>query len=124
MNFEPKTKEQIEDGKLWPKGEYGFEIVEAEEKKSSAGNDMFEIRVRVSNGNGVSRTLTDYLLPKRAGKLYSCCAAIGLLDKYRSGMLADDDFIGGRGKVLLAVEKGKNGYPPRNVIEDYLAGRS
>ncbi|MGH9354098.1 MAG: hypothetical protein ACRD2G_18370 [Terriglobia bacterium] len=122
MNFEPKTKEQIEDGKLWTKGEYGFEVVAAEEKKSAAGNDMFEVRVRVSNGNGASRTLTDYLLPKRAGKLYSCCAALGLLDKYRSGVLAADDFMGGRGKLLLAVEKGKNGYPPRNVIEDYISG--
>jgi hypothetical protein len=121
MNFEPKTKKQIEDAKLWPKGEYGFEIVEAKEAKSKAGNDMFELRVRVSNGNGASRVLTDYLMPARAGKLYSCCAAIGLLDKYRSGVLADDDFIGGQGKVLLAVEKGKNGYPPRNVIEDYIA---
>lgn len=121
MNFEPKTKEQIEDAKLWPKGEYGFEIVEAKEAKSKAGNEMFELRVRVSNDDGASRVLTDYLMPKRAGKLYSCCAAIGLLDKYRSGVLAHDDFIGGRGKVLLAVEKGKNGYPPRNVIEDYNA---
>lgn len=121
MNFAPKTKEQIEDEKLWPKAEYGFEIVDAEEKKSGAGNDMFEIVVRVSNGNGTSRKLTDYLLPKRAGKLYSCCAAIGLLDKYRSGVLSADDFIGGRGKLLLSVEKGKNGFPPRNVIEEYNA---
>jgi hypothetical protein len=121
MQFEPKTREQIEDEKLWPKGTYGFEIIEAKEAKSKAGNEMFELRVRLSNGNGLRRVLTDYLMPQRAGKLYSCCAAIGLLDKYRSGVLAADDFIGGRGKALLAVEKGKNGYGPRNVIEDYDA---
>jgi len=121
MRFEPKTKQQIEDGKLLPKGEYGFEIVEALEKKSAAGNEMFEIRVRVSNGNGVSRVLTDYLLPKRAAKLYSCCAAVGLLDKYKSGTLSDDDFIGGRGKLKLGIEKDKSGqYPPKNVVVDYV----
>ncbi len=121
MNFEPKTKEQIEDEKLWPKGEYGFEIVEAKEAKSKAGNEMFEIRVRVSDDDGASRVLTDYLLPKRAEKLYGCCAALGLLNKYNSGVLSHDDFVGGKGKLLLAVEKGKNGYRPRNVIEDYNA---
>jgi hypothetical protein len=121
MTFEPKTKEQIEDAKLWPKGEYGFEIIDAAEKKSAAGNEMFEIEVRLSNGKGASKELTDYLLPKRAEKLYGCCAAIGVLDKYRSGTLSQDDFVGGRGKVALIVEKGKNGFPPRNAIESYIS---
>ena len=121
MQFEPKTKQQIEDGKLFPKGDYSFEIIDASEKKSAAGNDMFEIRLRVSNGNGASRVLTDYLLPKRVAKLYACCAAIGLLDKYKSGTLSDDDFIGGHGKLKLGIEKDKAGqYSPKNVVVDYL----
>ncbi len=121
MEFQAKSKQEIEDSKLWPKGSYGFEILEAQETKSKAGNEMFEIRVRVSDDDGASRVLTDYLLPKRAEKLYGCCAALGLLDKYNSGVLSHDDFVGGTGKLLLAVEKGKNGYPPRNVIQEYNA---
>jgi hypothetical protein len=94
MDFQPQTEKQIADSKLLPKGNYDFEIVDAEEKKSSAGNDMIELKVQVSKGNGLARTLPDYLVPKRAEKLRHCCAACGLLEKYERGVLADDDFVG------------------------------
>src|ERR1700685_2226750 len=119
MNFQPKTEQQIADSRLLPKGEYDFEIIDAEEKTSAAGNDMVELKVRVTNANDLSRTLTDYLLPKRAGKLRNCCAACGILDKYDSGCVSHDDFPGRKGRLKLAVEK-KKGYEPRNVVADYL----
>jgi hypothetical protein len=119
MNFEPKSEKEITDSRLLPKGECDFEIIDAAEKKSAADNDMIELKVRVSNGTGQPRTLTDYLLPKRAGKLRNCCAACGLLDKYENGCLSDDDFPGKRGRLKLGIEK-KKGYPERNVIADYL----
>jgi hypothetical protein len=94
MNFQPQTEKQIADGKLLPRGNYDFEILDAEEKTSSAGNAMIELKVQVANGNGASRILPDYLVPKRAEKLRHCCAVCGLLEKYESGVLADDDFVG------------------------------
>jgi hypothetical protein len=119
VNFEPKSEKEIADGRLLPKGEYDFEIIDAAEKKSAANNDMIELKVRVLNGTGQPRTLADYLLPKRAGKLRNCCAACGLLDKYENGCLSDDDFPGKRGRLKLGIEKRK-GYADRNVIADYL----
>ena len=92
MQFQPKTEKEIAEGKLLPKGEYDFEIIDATEKTSAAGNDMIELTLRVSNGDGMARVLTDYLLPKRAGKLRNCCAACGVLQKYESGVVSDDDF--------------------------------
>jgi hypothetical protein len=120
MQFEPKTEKEIAESRLLPKGEYDFEIIDAKETTSAAGNNMIELKLRVSNGNGLARTLTDYLLARRAAKLLNCCAACGLLDKYESGVVSDDDFPGKRGRLKLAVEK-KKGWPDRNVIADYVA---
>src|ERR1700686_4461052 len=119
MQFQAKTKQKIDDERLLPKGDYDFEIEDAEEKTSAAGHGMIELAVRVSNGNGHARKLTDYILPQRAEKLRNCCAACGILDKYNSGTVSDDDFPGKRGRLKLVVEK-KKGYAPRNVIADYL----
>src|SRR6516164_8014693 len=92
MEFQAKTKQQIDDERLLPRGSYDFLIEAAEEKTSAAGNGMIELTVRVSNGNGQSRKLTDYILPQRAEKLRNCCAACGLLDKYEHGAVNDNDF--------------------------------
>jgi hypothetical protein len=122
MNFQPKTEKEIADSKLLPKGSYAFLVLEAAEKTSSNNNPMLELKLRVSNGNGLSRTLFDYLLPQRADKLRHAAAACGVLDRYDAGEVSDSDFRGKRGRLMLAVEKGKKGYPDKNVVEDYLAG--
>ncbi len=122
MQFNPCSEQEISDRKLLPKGDYDFEILDAWEKASEAGNPMIELKVRVSkNGNGLTRVLADYLLPKRPEKLRHCCAACDLIGEYESGSLNDEDFRGKRGRLKLAVEKGRNGYFPRNVIEDYIS---
>jgi hypothetical protein len=87
------------------KGDYDYEILDACERKSSRGNDMFEITVRVLNGNGAAHDLTDYLLPTRS-ELLNSCSSCGLLDKYNSGLLTADDFPG---RLRLGVEK-KRGF--------------
>ena len=120
MQFKPCSDQEIEEKKLWAKGDYPFEITDAEEKTSQGGNSMFQLGVKISRADGGTRTLTDYVLPKRAEKFKHCCAACRLLEKYETGVLSDDDFVGKRGKLRLIVEKGKNGYPDRNVIADYL----
>jgi hypothetical protein len=121
MQFNPCSAQEIADRKLLPKGVYDFEILDALEKTSGAGNEMIELTVSVSkNGNGPGRTLADYLLPKRPEKLRHCCAACELMAEYDSGSLCDGDFKGKRGRLKLAVEKGRGGYPDRNIIEDYL----
>ena len=105
----------------WPKGEYDFEILDAWEKKSAGGKEMIELKVQVSDGDGETRTLRDFLLSKRAEKLRHCAAVCGLIDKYVTGLLSNDDFVGKRGRLKLGVEKDKSGkYPAKNVVVDYL----
>jgi hypothetical protein len=121
MNFQPKTEQEIAENKLWPRGDYDFEIMDAREKNSGAGNEMIELKVKITRPDGSSRVVTDYVLPKRPEKFLHCCAACGLLDKYRKGLVADDDFVAKRGKIKLGIEKDrKHTYPDKNVVLDYI----
>ena len=124
MEFKPRTEQEIQDSKLWKKGDYDFEIVDAEEKQSKAGKTMIELRLRITDGKN-ARTISDYLLDETAGKLRHAASACGLLAKYDSGALADSDFKGKRGKLLLGVEKDrKKVYPDKNVVLDYVCAES
>jgi hypothetical protein len=124
MQFNPSTEQELSDRKLLPKGDYDFEILDAWEKTSEAGNPMIEVKVRVSrNGGGLTRTLSDYLHARKPEKLRHCCAACELMEEYETGSLNEDDFKGKHGRLRLAVERGRNGYASRNVIEDYLTSR-
>ncbi len=125
MEFNPSTEQEISDRKLLPRGDYDFEILDAWEKTSDAGNPMIEVKVRVSrNGSSnLARVLPDYLHARRPDKLRHCCAACDLMAEYESGSLNEDDFKGKRGRLRLNVERGRHGYASRNVIEDYLVSR-
>ena len=121
MQFDPHTEKEIAEAKLWPKGVYTFEITEACEKVSqSSGNPMIQLKIKLSDGNGKVRTISDYLTAGQAGKLRHAAAATGLLDRYETGSLTDRDFLGKRGKLKLGIEKGKDGYPDKNTVIDYL----
>lgn len=123
MNFKPYTEQEIADRKLWPKGDCAFEITDASETVSQqGGNSMIELKVKISRPDRLPKTITDYLLEKTPEKFRHCCEACGLLAKYESGVVSDDDFVGKRGRLRLAIEKAKknSGYPDRNVIADYV----
>jgi len=122
MNFQPRTEKEIAESKLWPKGEYDFEVVEAFEKVSqSGGNPMIELKLRLSNGKGPARTVSDYLLAETPEKLRHAADACGVLDRYDSGKLSDTDFRGKRGRLKLGIEKDrKHKYPDKNVVLGYV----
>lgn len=122
MIFEPKTEQEIIEGKLWPKGEYGFEVVEASEKNSKAsGKPMIELKLKLSDGKGHGRTISDYLLAETPEKLRHAADACGLIDRYNTGNLAGNEFRGKRGKLKLGIEKDrKKVYPDKNVVLDYV----
>jgi len=107
MNFEPRTEQEIQDSKLWKKGDYDFECLEGADKTSkTSGKPMIELRLRLTD-NKTARTITDYLLAETPEKLRHAASACGLLDKYDSGDLPGTAFKGKKGKVRLGVEKDK-----------------
>jgi hypothetical protein len=120
MRFKPSTEDEIAAGKLWPKGFYAFQVIEAEEKVSaSKGNPMIELTIELTRPDGTKRLVKDYLLPQRPEKLLHAATTCGVQDKYFAGVLSEDDFVGKRGRLEIGLEKSKD-YPTKNVVKDYL----
>lgn len=120
MKFTPKTEEEINADGLIPAGEYPFEITEATDQFSKAGNEMIVLRVIVFHGSGES-IIYDYLMEAVAYKLHHAAAACGLLEQYNSGNLDAALFEYKTGRCKVAIQKDKSGnYPDRNVIRDYI----
>jgi hypothetical protein len=111
--------------KLLKSAWYDATISEASEQQSRRGNDMMKITVVVDDGAGEHRIFTDYLTDTSLGgvKLRHACAARGVLAKFESGLIDQSDFPGPL-RVKVGVEKGKGGFGPRNVLEDYAAADS
>ena len=121
MNFEPKTEKQIQEERLLPEGAYDFEIIEATDETSKAGNDMIKIKMIIHHEERARGPVTDYLMPSFPSKLRHCCDSIGLLAEYEKGTLEAMFFVGLTGKVKLVIKEDKAGtYPPKNEVKDYV----
>ncbi len=129
MQFKPKTQEEImfESNaiSLIMPGIYSFEVVEATNKLSKAGNEMIELKLKVWDDNGRERIIFDYLLESMAHKLKHFCESAGLLDKYEMGNIDEMDCMGKSGLVDIIIQKGNKKpdgsmYADRNSVKDYL----
>lgn len=121
MKVQPKTEQQIAASGLIPPGVYPFEIFEAEEMQSKAGNDMIRLHLTVFV-NGSSRRLYDYLLQSMERKLRNVAKELGLLSQYEAGELQAEYFAGKSGYCKVGIQKDKTGeWPDRNTVLDYVA---
>ncbi len=82
---------------------------------------MIEINVEITRKDGARKFVRDWLLPQRPMKLLRACMACGVENKYRDGVLSDDDLLGKRGRLKLGIERASGEYPRRNVVVDYLS---
>jgi len=115
VKFDPKDAVN-----LIPDGEYDAEIVDAEETKSKAGNDMMKLTVKVFPGGG-DRIVFDYaVVPKTLYKLKQLAAAVGEGAKFAAGQLEPSDLRGKGCRVTIETEAGKNGFDDKNAIRRYL----
>lgn len=107
---------------LLPEGEYDFEITDAEEAVSRAGNEMIKISCKVAAE--IPRFLNDYLVgsEKAFWKVKSLCASVGIENMQPGMVLEPSDLIGKTGVCVVAIEQdeydGNN--VERNTINDYL----
>lgn len=121
MQFKPKSEKEISEENLLPNGEYDFEVTAALDAKSASGNEMIKLQLNVFDDNGNLRIIFDYLLESMAFKLRHAADACGVIDKYESGSLVADDFMGKTGRLKLAIQKDKTGdYPDKNTVRDYI----
>jgi len=121
MNFKPLSSTEAAALQLFPKGIYDFEVIDGDDKVSEAGNPMIELKLKVTNADGASRMVRDYLLEQWPIKLRHAAEACGLIDEYEAGELVGTDFIGKTGKLTLKIEKDKaKKFPDKNAVSDYV----
>lgn len=119
MQFQPKTEKEILEESLIPPGCYGFEVIKAEAKKSKAGNDMIELKLKVFEDADHGVFVTDYLMEAMAFKLLHFCSETGLMANYSAGKLTADMCIGKTGWVQTKHSKPNGDYAIKNEVKDY-----
>ncbi len=122
MRVNPISEQDAEaqSNSLWPDGLYDFEIKDAEETTSAAGNDMIRLEVWVFNKDGGRRMLFDYLLDSVPWKLRHFAESCGLLAAYEAGDLIANEIVGRTGKCKVGTQAAKDQFPAKNTIRDYI----
>lgn len=123
MKFDPKTEEEVTQGGLLPKGEYDFEVKNAEEGQSKAGNDMISLTLHVYNSEGGYHRVLDWLVSTDGGayKVRHFAYAVGLGTQYERGELCAEDLEGVTGRCKIVIQKSKDPqYQDKNSVADYL----
>jgi hypothetical protein len=124
MRFEAKSENELRRENLIPAGEYGFEVLTAEDKQSAKGNDMIALKLIVYMSDGSQRHVYDWILEAFAFKLRHFCEATGLIEDYNAGRLCAADCVGRSGKVKIGINEDKSGdYPPSNRVLDYIVAK-
>lgn len=125
MRFNPISEEEAnaQASGVWENGDYDYEVTEAEEKESNAGNDMFALEIAIVDASGARKKVFDYLVisDKAAWKLRHFAASCALLPQYERGSLMANEMIGRTGRCTIGTQKEQNGYPAKNVVRDYVA---
>jgi hypothetical protein len=107
---------------LWQSGTYDYEVREATEATSQAGNDMTKLEVWIYNKSGQRRLIFDYLVAgeKTAWKIRSFAESCGLMQQYKSGELTTVDIVGRTGICQVDAQEESGAFPARNIIRSYV----
>ena len=124
FTFVPLTEEEINAANLLPDGEYDFEVIAAKDKLSKSGNTMIELQLKVWDNAGREHIIFDYLLLSLMYKVKHFCDAVGLIESYKAGLIKDHECVAKIGKAKIIIQKGKDGYPDKNSVKDYLASKN
>lgn len=110
INYQPHTAKQIAEMDLVPDGTYPFEITDAEEKKSKAGNDMLVIDLNIFTAEGRRIPVKDYIVPGTNygdKKLFHFAQSIGIVAEYNARTISADSCRGRGGYAQIGTDKGK-----------------
>lgn len=120
MKFSPKAESELNQFTLLPAGIYDCEVMEAEDKVSTAGNPMIKIKLNVFDAQGKKHVIFDYLMEKLAYKLRHAAYTFGQGASYEKGTLEGIDLQGQGGKIKIKINPAKDGYEAKNVVVDYV----
>lgn len=121
MKFTPKTEKQIAEEGLIPAGTISdFEVLEAEEKNSKAGNPMVALQLKVWRPDGGTALIRDWLLLDQMWKLHAFCASVGKLAEYEAGEIDAFELKGCTGRAKIGVKPATDQYPAGNSVQGYV----
>ena len=120
MEFTPLNDQQLRELNLYPEGRYKFEVLRTTQKTSRAGNDYFNLKMRIWI-DGRERVLFDTLLfeGKMLYKTKHFCEATEMLDVYDSGNILPTDCDGRRGYLDLVHRANTETGEIQNSVKDY-----
>lgn len=121
MKFQSKTEEEIAKERLIPDGIYQFEVLDAKDAVSKAGNDMIALNLQIFMADTTARPLTDFLMEKVPHKLRHFCRETGLIGLYDTGSLSPEDCAGKTGYVKIGTQTRKDTGEPQNTVKDYVS---
>lgn len=121
MQFKPKTQADIDAENLCTEGDFPFTVLEAVEKTDKKGRGFFAVKLNVHGDEERDYHIYDNLSPAwMAHKLLHFCEGVGLYPQYCEGNLSAADLVGREGHCSVSMEDAQNGYPAKNIVEDYL----
>lgn len=120
MKFTPKTEAEIQAEGLIPNNtECDFEVIEAEEKQSKAGNDMIALKLRVWRPDGGTVTMRDWLVSNFPAKILGFAKSAGMEAEYAAGELSAETVEGKTGRLKVKIEDSAD-YGPQNKVGFYV----
>ena len=119
MRITPKTEAEVQEAGLLTAGEHPFEVLEAAEKQSKAGNDMLAMKLGIDTEDG-KRAVFDYLGEFAEYKLRHFFDTIGQLEMYESGNIDAEALVGCTGVARIVIQPAKDGYDAKNSVKDYV----
>lgn len=119
MQFKPNSAEEIAAKSKPITGIFPGRVHGAEDCTSKKGVDMIKLDVTVYVGERTFEKST-YLHPAMEVLVYNFCKNADLLEEYQQGTLRAEMCDGKDVMVKLGVEKGKDGYPDKSVIKDFM----
>jgi len=129
IKFTPKREEELSRFENLPDGIYPFTVLESAIKLSksakNAGKEMVAVKLNV-HGPDFDRHVYDYFADWFSEwKLKHFCDTTGLAADYAAGQVdpSDNSWQGRQGYVLIATDDARDGFPAKNVANDYGDGK-
>jgi hypothetical protein len=124
-SFTPKSDSELNAERLLPDGEYGFEILGAENKRFGTGSEGIALKVGVYLPTGACRFVNDNLVftDKAMFKVSQFCKCVGLYERYKAGQLDAEDCKGRTGRCKLATEP-EGEFQAKNKVSSYIVPKS
>ena len=120
MKFNPLSEEDVLN--LLPDGEYDLAIMSAEDCLSKAQNEQIKLTLSHVDSKGRDHIIYDYLTEKMMYKVKHFADATGMEALYEAGGYYAPDVKAVKVRAKVGRQEAKDGYPPKNVIKDYVKG--